>query len=50
MSILITGGTGSLGAFLAKRMLDSEENIILFDAKPNYKIISDILPRVKVFS
>jgi len=49
MSILITGGTGSLGSFLAKEMVKRDyQDIILFDYNPDYERISDILNKVKV--
>jgi len=49
MSILITGGTGSLGSFLAKEMIrEGYRDIVLFDFKPDYKRISEISDRVKV--
>ena len=49
MAILITGGTGSLGSYLARKMIiEGFKNIILFDLKPNYKIIKEIVNQVYV--
>jgi len=49
MSILITGGTGSLGSFLAREMIKRNyQDIILFDYNPDYERIRDILNKVKV--
>jgi len=49
MSILITGGTGSLGSSLAKEMTKrGYSDIILFDFKPDYQRISEISNKVKI--
>lgn len=49
MSILITGGTGSLGSFLAREMIkQSYRDIVLFDFKPDYERVSEISDKVKV--
>ena len=51
MAIMITGGTGSLGSYLARRLIDEGyRNIFLFDAYPNNSRISDISEKVKVIS
>jgi len=51
MSILITGGTGSLGACLAKEMIDEGyEDIVLFDFRPDYDRVAGLTDRVKVVS
>ncbi len=48
MAILITGGTGLIGAELARTLVDRGEDVILFDISPNYARISDIQDKVKV--
>ena len=50
MAILITGGTGLIGAELARTLVDRGEDVILFDISPNYARISDIQDKVKVVS
>ncbi|MFQ5710140.1 MAG: SDR family NAD(P)-dependent oxidoreductase [Candidatus Geothermarchaeales archaeon] len=48
MSILITGGTGFIGAHLAKKLVEEGRDVVLFDVAPNYKIIADIVEKAKV--
>lgn len=48
MSILITGGTGFLGAGLARKLLEQGEEVVLFDVFPRLERISDIKGKVKV--
>jgi nucleoside-diphosphate-sugar epimerase len=48
---MITGGTGSLGSCLTRKLLDQgHNNIVLFDTWPNYKRINDFLRKVTVVS
>lgn len=48
MSILITGGTGFLGAGLARRLLKRGEDVVLFDIVPGIERVADIKDKVKV--
>lgn len=49
MSILITGGTGSLGASLAEEMIhEGTEGIVLFDSRPDYERVSGLGKKVKI--
>jgi len=48
MAILITGGTGLIGAELARTLVNRGEDVVLFDISPNYARISDIQDKVKV--
>ncbi len=42
MAILITGGTGLIGAELARTLVDRGEDVILFDISPNYALVLEI--------
>lgn len=42
MSILITGGTGFLGALLARRLIERGEDVILFSRSPRFNRLDDI--------
>ena len=48
MAILITGGTGFLGAGLARKLLERGEDVVLFDVFPRLERIPDIKDKVKV--
>ena len=48
MNVLITGGTGFIGAYLTRRRLAQGDRVVIFDVAPNVKRIADILSEVKV--
>jgi nucleoside-diphosphate-sugar epimerase len=49
MAILITGGTGFLGAYLVQRLVEEgEDKLILFDSLPNPSSIADIAEHVEI--
>jgi len=48
MAKLITGGTGFIGAELARALVSQGEEVVLFDVAPNWERIRDIKDRVKV--
>ena len=48
MAVLITGGTGQIGSFLCQSLLRSNEEIVIYDIKPNIENIKDFQHRVKV--
>ena len=48
MAVLITGGTGQIGSFLCQSLLNSDEEIIIYDVKPNMENIRDFKERVKI--
>jgi threonine 3-dehydrogenase len=48
MAKLITGGTGFIGAELARMLVDRQEEVVLFDVAPNSVRIKGIEDKVKV--
>jgi len=48
MTILITGGTGFIGAGLARRLLARGEQVVLFDVAPRMERVTDIKDKVKI--
>jgi len=48
MSILIIGGTGFIGARIAKKLIDLEEQVVAFDASPNQDFIKGYEDKIKV--
>ncbi len=48
MSVLITGGTGFIGAGLARKLLEGGEEVVLFDVLPRMERVADIKDKVKV--
>ena len=50
MAKLITGGTGFIGAALARSLVGQGEEVVLFDVSPNWNRIGDIKDRVKVIA
>jgi threonine 3-dehydrogenase len=51
MTILITGGTGSLGTYLAKAIIHEDlGDIVLFDFRPDYDRVAGLTDKVKIVS
>ena len=48
MSILITGGTGFIGVGLAQKLVERDEEVILFDIAPQTERVAEIKDRVKI--
>ena len=48
MSVLVTGGTGYIGAEVARLLVDRGETPVLFDISPNRSAITSIEAKVKV--
>lgn len=48
MPILITGGTGFIGAALARQLVAEGEDVILFDIRPRIERVADIQDKVKI--
>ena len=44
--VLVTGGTGQVGGFVCKELLDRGHEVVIFDYKPNLQNISEIASRV----
>jgi len=48
MSFLITGGTGFIGSYIARDLVQKNEKVILYDLFPNINAIKDISTKVTV--
>jgi nucleoside-diphosphate-sugar epimerase len=48
MSILITGGTGLIGSYLARQLVSEGYELILLDKFPNMRLIADIKDKIKI--
>ena len=49
MAVLVTGGTGVIGAEVARLLLDrGEERVVLFDRNPSTRRLGDAAERVEV--
>jgi len=48
MSVLITGGTGFIGAKLARAMVEKGEDVVLFDLMPRVERVQDIKDNVSI--
>ncbi len=48
MTVLITGGTGFIGANVAKRLVAEGEKVVLFELAPNLKLIDGIADSVEL--
>ncbi len=49
MSILITGGTGFIGSYLVKKLVEEgEDKIVLMDAMPNPLAVEDVKEHVEI--
>ncbi|MGA2663494.1 MAG: NAD-dependent epimerase/dehydratase family protein [Nitrososphaerales archaeon] len=44
--MLITGGSGQIGSFLCRSLLRSNEQVVIYDVKPNLENIQDFRDRV----
>ncbi len=47
MTVLITGGTGFIGAGIARKMVERGREVVLFEVYPNLNIIEDIRNKVE---
>ncbi|MCK4581263.1 MAG: NAD(P)-dependent oxidoreductase, partial [Dehalococcoidia bacterium] len=48
MKVLVTGGTGFIGAELSRTLVERGEDVVLFDIAPGTARIADIRDKVKV--
>ncbi len=48
MTVLITGGTGFIGAHLASMLVAEGKKVVLFELNMNYQLIKDIIDRVEL--
>ncbi len=48
MALLITGGTGFIGANLARKLVEQEMQVVLMEISPNMKLIEDIASNVEI--
>ena len=49
MSILITGGTGFIGSYLAKKLVEEgEDKVVLMDVLPYPQAVDDIAEHVEI--
>ncbi len=48
MTVLITGGTGFIGAHLASMLVAEGKKVVLFELNMNYQLIKDIVDRVEL--
>ena len=48
MTVLITGGTGFIGAHLASTLVAEGKKVVLFELNMNYQLIKDIVDRVEL--
>ena len=46
--ILVTGGTGQIGGFVCKELLDRGHEVVAYDYKPNPQNVAEIASRVKL--
>lgn len=48
MPILVTGGTGFIGSYILRALIDKGERVIAYDLRPDFDLVSDIVGRIKV--
>ncbi len=48
MAIMITGGTGFIGAHLARRLVGVGETVVLFDMQPDLRAVRDLAEQVAI--
>jgi len=48
ISVMITGGTGFIGSYVARKLVELNYEVILVDISPRFDLIKDIIKKVKV--
>lgn len=48
MAVMVTGGTGQVGSFLCRSLLRANQDVVIFDVKPNMENIRDFSDRVRL--
>jgi UDP-glucose 4-epimerase len=44
MNYLLTGGTGFIGAYVARELVQSGDHVVCFDIAPNAQLLADMVP------
>lgn len=48
MTVIVTGGTGFLGALVVRELLAKGEKVVIFDLFPNDKNLADVADKVEI--
>ncbi len=47
-NFLVTGGTGQIGAYVSKELVNSGQGLVIYDFKPNVENVADIANKVAI--
>jgi nucleoside-diphosphate-sugar epimerase len=47
MAIMVTGGTGFVGSYLTRRLVEKGEEVVVFDWSPRNELISDVMKKIE---
>lgn len=50
MTILLTGGMGAIGSWVARELVEAGHRPVLYDSRPDYSLIADLEGRVDVIA
>ncbi len=48
MTILLTGGMGAIGSWVARELLEGGHEVVLYDSRPDYTLVSDLRDRLDI--